>query len=229
VAFAVGVSVGRTGEPSAIAVLDVTPTTRQETYPVTVVDTSYFGHRRYTAKRTRTIETAPCSFAVRHLERFLVGASYSAIAEATADIVRRLDGEDVITVTDVTGVSLPVLALFYRQGLAPFAVTVMAGGHPTLSDGGYAIPKGALVSLLQIALHDGRLKIAAGLPDADALRAELVNFRPTTTGQTDTEAWRDGAHDDMVFAVAVAAFVAEDLYTRTPAAPEVEFEDDYEL
>lgn len=124
-AFAVGVSVGRAGEPSAIAVLEVAPTVRDETYTVTVVDPSNLLDRPYEARRTRRVETAPCAFAVRHIERFAAGASY-----------------------------------------------------------------------------------------------------PTMTGSADVEAWREGAADDMVFAVAVAAFVAEDLYSRTPAAPEVEFEDE---
>jgi hypothetical protein len=44
---------------------------------------------------------------------------------------------------------------------------MMAGGHPTLLDGCNTIPKGALVTLLSIALHDGRMKIAAGLPEQE--------------------------------------------------------------
>lgn len=226
-ALVVGVSVGRASEPSAIAVLDVTPTGRQETYTVTVVDPSDLLDRTYEVQRSRWIEGPPCSFAVRHLERFVAGASYSAMAAATADIVSRLQSDDVITVTDITGVGRPVLALFVRHGIGPIPVTVMAGGRPTLSHGEYTIPKGDLISLLQIALHDGRLKISSGLPDAATLRAELVNFRPTSTGPTDTEAWREGAADDMVFAVVVAAFVSEDLYSRVPPAPTVEFEDEY--
>ncbi len=226
-AFVVGVSVGRAGEPSAIAVLEVTPTVREEEYWVDVVSPAVIGVEFYEARRTRFVETAPCSFAVRHLERFAAGASYTAMAERAADVVGRLSASDVLTVLDVTGVGRPVLALFHRHGLDPFPVTVMAGGRPTLAHGEYTIPKGDLISLLQIALHDERLKIAGALPDAGTLRAELVNFRPTVTATADSEAWRDGAHDDMVFAVAVAAFVAEDLYSRTPPAPTVEFEDEY--
>ncbi len=226
-AFAVGVSVGRAGEPSAIAVLDVVPTRREEAYIVTVINTDHLLDEPYDVRRSRTVDGAPCSFAVRHLERFTAGASYSAMAKKTADIVRRLQGQDVITVLDVTGVGRPVLALFSRHGLEPIPVTVMAGGRPILAHGEATIPKGDLISLLQIALHDGRLKISSGLPDAATLRAELVNFRPTTTGPIDTEAWRDGAHDDLVFAVAVAAFITEGLYSLTPPAPTVEFVDEY--
>jgi hypothetical protein len=226
-AFAVGVSVGRAGEPSAIAVLEVTPMVREEEYWVDVVSPAEIGVEFYEARRTRFVETAPCSFAVRHLERFAAGASYTAIAGATADVVRRLPGADALVVTDVTGVGRPVVVLFARHELAPVPVTVMAGGRPTLVHGEYLIPKSDLISLLQIALHDRRLKIASGLPDAGTLRAELVNFRPTATGPADTEAWREGAHDDMVFAVAVAVFVAEDKYSRVPPPPAVEFEDEY--
>lgn len=227
-AFAVGVSVGRAGEPSAIAVLEVTPTRCEETYSVTVIDPSNPIDRPYEARRSRWVETAPCSFAVRHLERFAAGASYTAMAERAADVVRRLPDPDALTILDITGVGRPVLALFVRYGLDPIPATIMAGGRPTLVHGGYAIPKGDLISLLQIALHDERLKISSALPDAGTLRAELVNFRPAAAGPIDTEAWREGAHDDLVRAVAVAAFVAEDLYSRTPPAPTVEFEDELE-
>ena len=227
-AFAIGISVGRAGEPSAIAVLDVTPTVREEAYTVMVVNPDRLLDEPYEARRSRMVEGAPCSFAVRHLERFPVGASYTAIAKQAADVARRLQGQDVITVLDITGVGRPVLALFSRHGLEPIPVTVMTGGRPLLAHGEATIPKGDLISLLQIALHDGRLKIAAGLPDAGTLRAELVNFRPTSTGPADSEAWREGAHDDMVFAVAVAAFVAEGLYSLTSPAPTVEFVEEYE-
>lgn len=222
--YAIGISVGRAGEPSAIAVLEVVPTTRQEVYAVTVIPAHQLLDH-YEATRSRFVTGSPCSFAVRHLERFPTGTSYTAIAKRAGDVARRL--EDAITVLDTTGVGRPVLVLFARHGLEPWPVTVMAGGKPTRTHGEYTIPKGDLVSLLQIALHDERLKIAAGLPDAGTLRAELVNFRQTATAPADAEAWREGAADDLVFAVAVAAFVAEDLYSRIPPAPAVEFDDGY--
>jgi hypothetical protein len=43
----------------------------------------------------------------------------------------------------------------------------------------------------------------------------------------DGEAWHDGSHDDLVFAVAEAAFVTEARYPRTLPAPYVEFEGEY--
>jgi hypothetical protein len=88
-AFAVGISVGRSGEPSAIAVLDVAPTAREEDYTVTVIAPGHLLDEPYEARRTRWFETAPCSFAVRHLERFAAGTSYTAMAERAADVVRR--------------------------------------------------------------------------------------------------------------------------------------------
>ena len=87
-----------------------------------------------------------------------------------------------------------------------------------LDRGGYAVPKADLVAVVQILLESRRLKIADGLPHAETLTRELQNFRYDYTANGhmrfgaggDALAWRgEGAHDDMVLALAVAAWVAE--------------------
>jgi len=66
-----------------------------------------------------------------------------------------------------------------------------------------------LVSWVQTLLHTGQLKVAAGMADAPALLRELQDFRVTFTslGNAIFNA-RQGAHDDLVFAVSLAVFGA---------------------
>ena len=60
-------------------------------------------------------------------------------------------------------------------------------------------------------LQGDRLKFAAGLPEVKTLVGELLSFevRITEAGSDTYGAWREGAHDDLVFAVALAAWYAE--------------------
>ena len=69
------------------------------------------------------------------------------------------------------------------------------------------MPKGELVSKLQALLHAGELRIAASLPDAPVLLRELQDFRVrfTESGNATFNA-REGAHDDLVLALALAVF-----------------------
>lgn len=69
------------------------------------------------------------------------------------------------------------------------------------------MPKGELVSKLQALLHAGELHIAASLPDAPVLLRELQDFRVrfTESGNATFNA-REGAHDALVSALALAVF-----------------------
>jgi hypothetical protein len=67
------------------------------------------------------------------------------------------------------------------------------------------------VSAVQIALQSGRLKIAEELALAETLRKELLNFRikvNISTAHDSYEAWREGDHDDLVLATALACWKA---------------------
>ena len=66
-------------------------------------------------------------------------------------------------------------------------------------------------SVLQAGLSGRRLKIAEGLPHAEILVGELTTFstKITQAGNETFEAWRERDHDDMVLAVAMALWLAE--------------------
>jgi hypothetical protein len=96
-------------------------------------------------------------------------------------------------------------------------LAITAGHRATQDDhGGWLVPKKELVSTLQVLLQSRQLHVADCLPEADTLVRELANFqvKVTATASDTLEAWREGAHDDLVLAVAIAAWQSEHL--RTP-------------
>ena len=79
------------------------------------------------------------------------------------------------------------------------------------------MPKRDLVGAVQVLLQTDRLKFAEQIPAIPTLVQELLAFRvkiDPLTAHDSYGAWRDGAHDDMVLAVAIAAWWGE----RTPVA-----------
>jgi hypothetical protein len=150
---------------------------------------------------------------VRHLERPKLGTPYPAIVEKVQDLVQsnKLLNQAALVV-DATGVGAPVVDLFRKIGLVPIAITITGGNAVTRERGGYRVPKRDLVTTLQVLFQSGRLKVAAELPEARLLVEELLNFRVkinVRTAHDSYEAWREGIHDDLVLAVALACWYAE--------------------
>ena len=148
---------------------------------------------------------------VRHLQRFALGTTYPAIVEAVAGIVASLPDGARLAV-DATGVGRPVVDLLRTAGLKPIAVTVTGGDAVTHEGQNWKIPKSELVAGVQVALQQGRLQIASGLPDAATLTHELLNFKVTIDPKTAHDsygAWRESIHDELVFAVGLAVWSAD--------------------
>jgi hypothetical protein len=118
---------------------------------------------------------------------------------------------------DATGVGRPVVDLFRRGKLAcpVLPVTITGGSAVAPADGGgWNVPKKDLVVVLQLLLQSRRLVVANGLRDADVLKRELADFRVRVTAAAHESfgaEWRTGAHDDLVLAVALAAWLLERL------------------
>ena len=150
---------------------------------------------------------------VRHLERFR-DVLYPEVVERVKGLMDAsvLCGKSALTV-DSTGVGAAVTDMLRRAGLTFDAVTITGGDTETLSGyGSWRVPKRDLVGNLQVLLQGGRLKIARELTHAENLRAELLNFRVKVniaTGHDSYEAWREGDHDDLVLAAAMAAWKAQ--------------------
>jgi hypothetical protein len=95
------------------------------------------------------------------------------------------------------------------RGLQPIAITI-TGGDAVTFDHGWRVPKRDLVGAVQVFLQTDRLKFAAEIPAVPQLVQELLAFRvkidPLTAHDSYGAAWREGAHDDLVLAVAIAAW-----------------------
>jgi phage FluMu gp28-like protein len=149
---------------------------------------------------------------VRHLERFR-DVLYPDVAERVSRLMDapELKGKAALAV-DATGVGAAVVDMLRRAGLIFDAVTITGGDTETQSGyDSYRVPKRDLVGGLQVLLQSQRLRIARSLEHAETLRAELLNFRVkinVATAHDYYEAWREGDHDDLVLAAALAAWRA---------------------
>jgi hypothetical protein len=157
-----------------------------------------------------------------HLERFR-DLSYPdqvrRVVERYHELVRYAEhahgDANVRVVVDATGVGKPILDAFREAKLRVRGVIITGGETASSGDGVDRVPKRELVTTLQVALQSKRLRIAEDLPLADALLKEFRGFRVkiSLTGHASfgnaTEAWREAPHDDLVLAVALATWTAE--------------------
>jgi hypothetical protein len=154
------------------------------------------------------------SYGLRHLQRFHLGTPYTQIVPAVARLVAMppLAGR-VTLVADQTGVGRAVVDLLRRDvqcHLVPVTITAGQSINAT-EDGSLRVPKRDLVCCLQILLQARRLRVTRSLPETQTLVRELENFRVKITESANEVfgAWRQGQHDDLVLAAALACWWAE--------------------
>jgi hypothetical protein len=147
-------------------------------------------------------------FQVGHLERVPLGTTYPAIVNHVGRLIARLPA-DTELVIDYTGVGRPVYDLFRYGSIYPTGVLITSGAAEITVGGVVHAPKIALISRVQAMLHEGRLKIQKDLPEAKTLIGELMDFRVQyTAGGHLTFNAREGRHDDLVLALAIACYRA---------------------
>jgi hypothetical protein len=191
--YRIGLDLGQTGQFTALAILEQTS-----------------GPDPFEAGRRAK------HYAVRHLERSPPGAPFAQICTRLQSLLLTLPREATTIAVDQTAVGQPVVSLLRRARLQVSIrpVTITTGNQAQLNEGGdWSVPKKELVSTLQLLLQSRRIRIAPRLPESHILVEELVRFRAKTAlASNDTlEAWREGPHDDLVLAVAVAAWISEQL------------------
>jgi hypothetical protein len=151
-------------------------------------------------------------YAVRHLERLPLGTPYPDVCTRLGRLFASPPLTDSSLAVDYTGVGRPVLDMLRRAQIQAKLrpVTITGGSKPKL-DGGWHVPKKDLVGTLQVLLQSRRLRVAPTLPEAPTLVQELTTFQVKITPAANETfgAWREGAHDDLVLAVAVAAWEGE--------------------
>lgn len=160
-------------------------------------------------------------FDVRHLERVPLRTPYPQMVEGVRERLEVLK-EHCVLLIDATGVGRGIVDLF-RQAWTVWDATTqqpvilpqkprivsvtLTGGtetrHPVWHE--WHVPKREVITPLLLALQRQRIRIAASLPDAQTLLAEARNFQYRIKQSHDEYgAWREGTHDDLVLATAMA-------------------------
>ena len=190
ITYQVGLDLGQSRDFTSVAIVERVEETG-------AWDAAAFAYRKTTALR------------LRYLERMPLGTTYVEVAARVRELVRsgELHGRCELAV-DATGVGRAVVDLLRAADLdcQLRAVTVTAGMHETYAKGFYHVPKKKLIVGLQVLLQRGGLQIPAGLAFHGEFLEEISSMRVKagSGGQEQYGARREGEHDDLVFAVALA-------------------------
>jgi hypothetical protein len=152
----------------------------------------------------------PAIYQCGFIERVPLGTTYPTVVNYVGQLLQRPIWRGQIDMAiDKTGVGAPVADLFTAGGLSFASVTITGGDTETREGTTHRVPKMTLVSALQALLHEGRLHIQKELPEAAVLVRELQDFRVryTDAGHM-TFGAREGRHDDLVLALAIAVWRA---------------------
>lgn len=137
---------------------------------------------------------------VRHLERIPLRTPYPEVVARVRGIVkdRCFHEQRLEVIMDATGVGAAVRDLLSQAslGVPLIGVTITGGERVVLSYGGHHVPRHDLLANLRVLLEKRMLEIAVTGHAAEALRAEFLRWG------------RRSAHDDLVFAVALACWKA---------------------
>jgi hypothetical protein len=215
--YTVGVDLGQANDPTAIAVLEKTIAS-PETAMFSPVGKS---------PADRLVEGS-LVYDLVYLKRPKLGTPYDTIARRVADLVCELEprgafGEmgQVTLSVDGTGVGRGVVDMLRTEFLQrrekpmlDFRAVSVTGSNTSLkrperSDGYWSVPKRDLVFPAVASFQQGKMRLAKGIKDREALVNELKNYRRTTniaTGNLTFEPWRESDHDDLLFAVCLALF-----------------------
>lgn len=161
---------------------------------------------------------------VRRVERLALGTSYPAVARRVRALGAQLVGSvvegwvpgrpaAVELVVDATGVGAAVVDLVGRvEGCCLVAVVISSGSGALKKSADWwaerwTVPKADLVGCLAVGLQERRVRVAAAVPEADGLARELLAMG-SRVGEAGRVSYggRDGVHDDMVMAVALAVW-----------------------
>lgn len=163
-------------------------------------------------------------YGVRALQRVPLGTPYPLMVRQVRDYLDRTIAQPYDLVLDVTGVGRAILDLFrerpetllFGQHLPPsydpIAVTLTSGNEtttPSLKE--WHVPKRDAVLGLQVVMQQGRIQMAMALEEAPTLVKEIQHFqwKVSTAGQDQYGAWREGTHDDLLLATAIAVWWGE--------------------
>ena len=171
-------------------------------------------------ERVATQQAGETAYHIRHLERLPLGMPYTQQVERLSELMSRIEGAPLVV--DRTGIGAAVIDMLRAAKLAPVPVTITAGSVVTRDEYGFKVPKRDLVAVTQVLLENGRLKIAADLEHAQLLIDELLSFKVNISASgrdtygNDVGLWREAPNDDLVLAVALACWRAEQGKVKRP-------------
>jgi hypothetical protein len=201
--FFVGLDLGQSHDFTAIAVVE-----RVES--VGEFDKAVWAPRKAVAAR------------LRYLERLPLGTPYPEVVGRVGQVVRSPQVAGAChLIVDATGVGRPVVDMLRAERLpcrlAPALIT--AGYQENQTNGYYHVPKRDLITGLRVLLEQQGLQIAARLEHGRALVTELAEMRVKVSiaGNEQYGAWREGTHDDLVLAVALACWGMRKAYPASAA------------
>jgi len=94
-------------------------------------------------------------------------------------------------------------------------VTITGGDAEGETKGHYRVPKRDLIVGLQVAFQNGELQMAGRLREGPVLVREMAEMRVTmTSGGREKYGARQGEHDDLVLAVALACWGVKKVWPR---------------
>jgi hypothetical protein len=120
---------------------------------------------------------------------------------------------------DKTGGDAGVTGLLNAKGLRFTPIMIHGGERVHKERGTYNVPKKDLVAALEVPFDTGTLKVAEGLQLWPTLKEGLLPFRRKQNQKSahiSFEHWREGNHDDLVLAFALACWGTT--YRRGPRA-----------
>lgn len=199
--FVAGVDVGQVNDWTAIAIVE----------RVEAVADVVGMHPAFVPEIQKEAKAIPVRLDLRHLERIPLGTMYPEQVALVQGLLRRPQLGDVRTFLDMTGCGRPVFDMFKQAGLPALSGVMITGaqGEATRQPYGWNVGKAELVNRVQVEMQTGRLGTSLSIPHVDKLARELKEFRAkaSASGHMTFNA-REGQHDDLVLALALAVFGA---------------------
>ena len=201
--YTIGGDLGKSVDNAAIAVLKHKPNYKEvERVP---------GTRHMAERGIRVLH----SYDLVTLEKMPLGTPYPKVVERFSHYYNHPKLlQDVDLVVDAGGVGSAVYDFLRQAGLPAIGVVTTAGNNPIYDEkrNMWSLPKKDLVAALVSLYQTGRLKMNPKLPFLDDFKYQLEGF--TAKLKKDSthlsyEALTEDVHDDLVIAVALAAWWAQ--------------------
>jgi hypothetical protein len=149
-------------------------------------------------------------FECPYMERRPLNTSYERINAGVVQIMAKPEYADTILVVDATGVGRPVVERMEDVGLNPLPVVITGGVNEIHEPGDWSwrVPRKTLLTVVQILFARGQIKLPKGHPLTPEIEHEIRNVKRRAKAGTSeaTEIGRETEHDDIFFALALAAW-----------------------